>query len=241
MAEVGRSIVSVFCQPRVSILTTGNELVGIGEMPGPGQIRNSNGPLLAAAVAKAGGVAIELGVARDEPEELRKFIEQGLEAEMLVLSGGVSAGKFDLVPGILAELGVKQVFHKVAMRPGKPLWFGVYEAGERRVLVFGLPGNPVSSYVCFELFVRPAIAALRGRGFVGLRTARARLKHEFQHSGGRPAYLPAVYWAEAGEIAILPWQGSADLATLAKANCLARLGVERQELRPGVEIGLVEI
>ena len=130
--------------------------------------------MLVAAAARAGADAIELGIARDDRDELATLIEQGLAADVLVLSGGVSAGKFDLVPGVLAELGVEQVFHKVALRPGKPLWFGVKHDGERHVLVFGLPGNPVSSLVCFELFVRPAIAALAGRGFTELVDGPAR-------------------------------------------------------------------
>ena len=110
---------------------------------------------------------------------------------MLLLCGGVSAGKFDLVPDVLAELGVEEVFHKVALRPGKPLWFGVKTCGERQVLVFGLPGNPVSSLVCFELFVRPAIAALAGRGFAAASLVSARLSHDFQYKGGRASCLPA--------------------------------------------------
>ena len=109
---------------------------------------------------------------------------------MLVLSGGVSAGKFDLVPDVLAELGVEQVFHKIALRPGKPLWFGVKDDGERRVLVFGLPGNPVSSLVCFELFVRPAIASLAGRGFTESATIQAQLESRLRPRR-RPGGLPA--------------------------------------------------
>ena len=175
LAEIGRAVATVQPRPRVAILPTGNELVPVGEKPGQGQIRNSNGPMLLAAAARAGAEAIELGIARDDRERLKQWIEQGLAADVLVLSGGVSAGAFDLVPEVLSELGVEQVFHKVALRPGKPLWFGVKDDGERRVLVFGLPGNPVSSFVCFELFARPAIAALSGRGFVGAPTIQARL------------------------------------------------------------------
>ncbi len=131
------------------MLPTGNELVAANEQPAAGQIRNSNGPMLAAAIARDGGAAIELPVARDDRDELRRLISAGLEADVLLLCGGVSAGKFDLVPDALAELDVDEVFHKVALRPGKPLWFGVKSFGERRVLVFGLPGNPVSSLVCY--------------------------------------------------------------------------------------------
>jgi molybdopterin molybdotransferase len=165
---------------------------------------------------------------------------------MLLLCGGVSAGKFDLVPHVLEELGVDEVFHKVALRPGKPLWFGVKSFAERRVLVFGLPGNPVSSLVCYELFARPAIAALSGRGFVAPPTISAKLSHAFHYKGGRASCLPAaikrysmndcVGGGASGalpDVEILPWRGSADLVALARANALVRLGVEPRNLPSG--------
>jgi molybdopterin molybdotransferase len=235
MAETGHDFVSAIPRPRLAILPTGNELVAVGEKPGDGQIRNSNGPMLVAAGARAGADATELGVARDTREELIDFVRRGLEADMFVLSGGVSAGKFDLVPGVLAELGVEQVLHKVALRPGKPLWFGIKKTGERKTLVFGLPGNPVSSLVCFELFVRPAIAALAGRGFCQLSAVRAQLAQAYGHAGGRAACLPAVLSGSgsAFSVEILPWAGSADLATLARANGLIRLPTEKQRFAAG--------
>jgi molybdopterin molybdotransferase len=247
LAEIGRAMATAYPRPRVAILPTGNELVKIGEKLGQGQIRNSNGPMLVAAAANAGAEAIELGIARDDGDQLSRWIEQGLAADVLLLSGGVSAGKFDLVPAVLADLGVERVFHKVALRPGKPLWFGVKLDGERRVLVFGLPGNPVSSFVCFELFVRPAIAALAGRGFTKPRLVTAQLAHKFDHPGGRAAYLPARLAVEPGVelvdsdtrgpfVEILPWQGSADLATLAHADCLVSLPAEKCRLAPGAPI-----
>jgi molybdopterin molybdotransferase len=245
LAEIGRAVVSVRPRPRVGVLPTGNEIVPIGEKLAQGQIRNSNGPMLVAAAIRAGGDAIELGIARDDRDELRRWIEQGLAADVLVLSGGVSAGDFDLVPAVLAELGVERVFHKISLRPGKPLWFGIRDFGDRRVLVFGLPGNPVSSFVCFELFVRPAISSLAGRGFVALRSIEAKLAREFDHPGGRAAYLPARISDSRQEpgaggatptIDILPWHGSADLATLARANTLARLPAEKCRLSPGTTI-----
>lgn len=262
LAEIGRSVVSAIPRPRVAILPTGNELVEVNETPAAGQIRNSNGPLLAASAVRARAEVLELGIARDERDGLRHSIEQGLAADVLVLSGGVSAGKFDLVPEVLMELGVETVFHKISMRPGKPLWFGVKQDGERLVLVFGLPGNPVSSLVCFELFVRPAISALGGRGFAALPAVSARLNHAFDHAGGRAAYLPAVVGvtgmeSESGAtprldlvtiskcppgdltVTILPWQGSADLATLARANGLARLTAEKQQLVAGAALDVV--
>jgi molybdopterin molybdotransferase len=261
LAEIGRAMATVRPRPRVAILPTGNELVAIGEKPGQGQIRNSNGPMLVAAAASAGAEAIELGIARDERDELSRWIEQGLAADVLLLSGGVSAGKFDLVPAVLADLGIECVFHKVSLRPGKPLWFGTKQDAERRVLVFGLPGNPVSSFVCFELFVRPAIAALAGRGFTQPNLVTAQLSHEFDHPGGRAAYLPARFdisgdvelanvVANVAEllaaaarpcVEILPWQGSADLATLAHADLLAYLPAEKCHLAIGAPIKVMMI
>jgi len=245
LAEIGRGMVKAIPRPRLAVLPTGNELVPVGEKPTNGQIRNSNGPMLVAAAARAQAEAIELGIARDNRPDLSKWIEQGLAADVLILSGGVSAGKFDLVPTVLAECGVEQVFHKVALRPGKPLWFGIKEAKERRVLVFALPGNPVSSLVCFELFVRPAIAALAGRGFVELEPIQAVLSHTYVHSGGRVAYLPARL-ARTGSpaspsVEILPWQGSADLATLTRANALARIGVEARQYEVGDVLDVIEL
>jgi molybdopterin molybdotransferase len=264
LAEIGRAMATVRPRPRVAILPTGNELVSIGEKPGLGQIRNSNGPMLRAAAANAGAEAIELGIARDDRDELSRWIEQGLAADVLLLSGGVSAGKFDLVPSVLADLGIEQIFHKVALRPGKPLWFGIKQDNERRALVFGLPGNPVSSFVCFELFVRPVIAALAGRGFPQPQTITAKLNHEFDHPGGRAAYLPArvnypsedlrgslassadprtrfLAGESAPDVEILPWQGSGDLAALARANGLTCLPAEKCRLAVGAPIKVMVI
>jgi molybdopterin molybdotransferase len=219
-------------------------LVAVGEKPAEGQIRNSNGPMLLAAATRLGADALELGIARDDRDELARWIAQGLAADVLVLSGGVSAGKFDLVPQALAELGVAQVFHKVALRPGRPLWFGVQRDPDRRVLVFALPGNPMSSFVCFELFVRPALAAMAGRGFTGLKSITAELAHRYDHAGGRAACLPARVTPASDttfSVEILPWHGSADLAAVARANGLARLPIEKQQLAPGARLEVLLI
>ncbi len=243
LAETGHDAVFVTPRPQLAILPTGNELVAVGEKPGDGQIRNSNGPMLVAAGTRAGTHAIEITTARDTHEDLIRRVNQGLTADVLVLSGGVSAGKFDLVPQVLAELGVEQVFHKVALRPGKPLWFGVKKSGPRNVLVFGLPGNPVSSLVCFELFVRPAIATLASRGFSQLSAVRAKLTRAYDHAGGRAACLPALLHENGSEFAveILPWHGSADLATLARSNGLVRLPAEPRRFKAGTDLDVLPI
>ena len=160
----------------------------MSETPRPGQIRNGNSFLLLAQVARAGGVPRQLGIAPDRLDGLRALAARGLESNVLVLSGGVSAGKLDLVPGVLQELGVKAHFHKVEMKPGKPLFFGTRD----KTLVFGLPGNPVSSLVCFELFVRPALGKLQALADPGPHLVQAELVEDFSHKTDRPTYHPAV-------------------------------------------------
>jgi molybdopterin molybdotransferase len=220
LATVGRTAVKVQPPPRVALLSTGDELVEAFQVPGPGQIRNGNGPMLLAQVCRAGGVPRYLGIARDNLESLRSLVGEGVRAAILVLSGGVSAGKLDLVPKVLEEMGVQGHFHRVEMKPGKPVFFGTREA----TLVFGLPGNPVSALACFELFVRPAIWRLRGQD-PGPHLVTARLTEVFRYRTDRPTYHPA--WLEEGpggwRVRIVPWFGSPDLRALIQANALAVL------------------
>lgn len=235
LAEIGCAQPAVFEQTKVAILATGNELVDASEVPGPGQIRNSNGPMLHAAMEEAGGRPTVLGVARDEVDDLRRLITAGLQHDVLLLSGGVSAGVLDLVPQVLADQGVEQVFHKVHLKPGKPLWFGVWQSDSRRCLVFGLPGNPVSSFVCFHLFVRPAIAAMNGQSNIDVPVVRAALAAEFRSTGSRPTFFPSRLTNEQGQtvVAPLPWKGSADLRTVAEANALAFFPQEKTTFPSG--------
>jgi molybdopterin molybdotransferase len=167
-------------------------------------------------VGRAGGVPRFIGIARDNVESLRRMIGEGLQADVLVLSGGVSAGKLDLVPAVLEELGVQAHFHKVAMKPGKPVLFGTRGA----TLVFGLPGNPVSSLVCFELFVRPALRRLMGHAHPGPQLVNARLVEEFGYRSDRPTYHPAVLeMHDTGwHVQPAPWSGSSDLRGLIRSN-----------------------
>jgi molybdopterin molybdotransferase len=188
---------------------------------------------------------MSLGAARDEASDLKDKIAIGLSHDVLVLSGGVSAGVLDLVPQVLESLGVEQVFHKVNLKPGKPLWFGMkHSNGKRQTLVFGLPGNPVSTLVCFELFVRPAIQSLRGIAPLGLERTPARLAREHHQRGERPTYWPAVLDHEAADpykkaVTPLPWQGSGDLRTLTDANCFAYFPPGDRLFAAGEEINVL--
>ena len=228
LAEVGRTEIDVIARLSVAVLSTGNELVRPQQAPIGGQIRNSNGPMIAAAIRAAGATPVELGISRDDPAELREKLSQGLQSDVLVISGGVSAGALDLVPSLLKELGVEEVFHHVRLKPGKPIWFGLRResptpspqarSAELTVeapipcLVFGLPGNPVSSLVCFELFVRPALARLAGKEIAEkLATIRARLGGRFR-SPRRPSDIfPSILSPsdDGSTITPLAWSGSA--------------------------------
>jgi molybdopterin molybdotransferase len=245
LAEVGRTSISAHPRPGLAILATGNELVSPSQLPGPGQIRNSNSALLHGLSAQAGTLSHSLGIARDAAIDLRNGISAGLQTRILVLSGGVSAGVLDLVPQVLVELGVEQVFHKVNLKPGKPLWFGVkrHADGQPPTLVFGLPGNPVSSLVCFELFVRPAIQKLSGLAPTGLPRGTAELTKDHPQRGERPTYWPSVVRDAGGkpEVSPLPWKGSGDLATLAGANCLACFPPGERVFKAGEMIGVMHL
>jgi molybdopterin molybdotransferase len=243
LAAVGRTDVLVYPAPRVAVLPTGDEVVPVSHVPRPGQIRNSNGPMLLAQVARAGGIPIPLGIAHDSLDSLRPLVTEGLAFSILVLSGGVSAGKRDLVPDTLQELGVKALFHRVEMKPGKPVFFGTWTSGEQIVnrhegpgcLVFGLPGNPVSSLVCFELFVRPAIRRMRGHADLGPWLVQAALSEDFQYKTDRPTYHPA--WLDADDrgwrVRPVPWFGSPDLRGLTKANAFVFFPPGDHRFQPG--------
>lgn len=218
LAAVGKGRIAVHPRPVVACVPTGDEVVEVDKTPGPGQIRNSNGQMLLAQIARAGAEPRGIGIARDEPSHLRQLIEDGLRSDVLVLSGGVSAGKVDLVPRILAECGVDIVLHKVRMKPGKPMLFG--RKGDR--CVFGLPGNPVSSLVCFELFVRPTIRRLMGLP-PGPFLVQAALAQPFELKTDRPTYFPAMLEESSTgrSVRLVRWLGSADLRGLLAGNAFA--------------------
>jgi molybdopterin molybdotransferase len=249
LASVGRTPVQVV-RPRVAVVPTGDELVEPDRTPGPGQIRNSNTIMLRALAIEEGAEAESLPTAPDEPGELRRTLDQGLDSDVLIITGGVSAGQRDLVPGVLGDLGVRRVFHKVRLKPGKPLWFGIGspQTGRPSPLVFGLPGNPVSGLVGFLLFIRPALAVLSGRPRPASGMLEARLAQGFRHRGDRPTYHPARLTACTGvetsgpspiAIETLAWAGSADLRTAAAADGFAAFSAGDRDYHPGEIVGFL--
>lgn len=242
LAECGLAHVIAQRRPRVAVLATGDELVPVEQTPGPGQIRNSNETMLCAQLHRAGAEPVPLGIARDERAHLRERIDLGLQSDVLVLSGGVSMGEKDLVPAELASAGVRQVFHKANVKPGKPIWFGVLDRGPNsRTLVFGLPGNPVSSMVCFELFVRPALRRMVGVSPAESVAVKARLTTPHTTKGERPTYQPArLEWQSDGPIVTaIPWVGSSDLRATVAANSMALFPVGDQTYEAGSTIEVI--
>ena len=222
LAAIGQTSIWTYRKPVIAIISTGDELVDPSEKPGASQIRNSNGAMLVAQAADTGADVRYLGIARDEPDVLSGLVREALEnADIVLLSGGVSAGKFDFVPDVLRQRGVEAHFHKVRMKPGKPLLFGTRE----RTLVFGLPGNPVSSFVCFELFVRPALRKMAGEAIPSGSFVATPLAVELKTRNDRPTYLPGQFEITPGgrQVRASAWFGSADLRGLLKANALIRV------------------
>jgi len=222
LATVGRTSIVAYRTPRVAILSTGDEIIEPGQPLHSCQIRNSNASLLMALVTRAKAVPQYLGIAHDTLESLRPLIAAGLKSDVLLITGGVSAGKVDLVPDVLAETGVKPIFHKVALKPGKPLFFGTL----KNTLVFGLPGNPVSGLVGFELFVRPALRKLMGRSETFISpTMKAKCRNEFHHKSDRPTYYPVRLHlaAEGWEALPVNWKGSGDLRSICASDGFAVL------------------
>lgn len=230
-AAAGAARVKVHCKPRVAILSTGDELVDLIEKPGVSQIRNSNSYSLAALVAMYGGEPVQLPIAPDEEHKLTELVQEGLKADMLLLSGGVSMGKFDLVEQVLKNLGAQFFFTGAMIQPGKPIVFGRLGS----VPFFGHPGNPVSVMVTFELFARQVVEALAGAEPSRLKSAKAALKKEFKTRTGLTRFLPAALTGGLNDpqVEIVPWQGSGDMLAAARANCYLVVPPDREKLEAG--------
>jgi molybdopterin molybdotransferase len=226
-ATCGYAHVYVYSLPRVAILTTGDELVPVSAAPGPGQIRNSNASMLAALVAQTGGAPWILPAARDNPEAIETALRAAVEADLLLISGGVSAGKFDLVEPVLAHLGARFHFTGVRIQPGKPLVFGEVPRNGRSPAaqaLFGLPGNPISSAATFLLFASAIVRALAGVKHAAPQFAAAQLARDAKGKPNLTRFIPATVTSDPlsgkpPQVAAIQWQGSGDLAAFARANC----------------------
>jgi molybdopterin molybdotransferase len=214
LAMTGHTSVEVWTRPSVAILATGDEIVSLEQPPGPHQIRNSNSYMLASLVRAVGCTADILPVARDTKQALLPLLERGLQHDCLLVSGGVSAGKYDLVKPSLRELGVDFRFERVRIQPGQPTAFGIGNGKP----VFGLPGNPGSTLITFEVFARAALELLGGVEEPILPLLSARFEAPFRHKFGLTRFLPARLSADGQSLRHIPWQGSSDIPALAKAN-----------------------
>lgn len=249
-AQVGAVELPCVKKPRVAILSTGDEIVPMEKTPGAFEIRNSNAASLATQVRLAGGEPVVLATAADRAEDLRDKIAQGLGEDILILSGGVSMGKYDLVEKVLREMGAEFYFDAVAIRPGKPAVFAM--CGGKPV--FGLPGNPLSTMVTFELFVVPAVDMLSGAEARALPFVQATLAEDLNEKAGMTHFLPArVEWPEGagnanndraskieiGVVKALRWQGSGDIAAMAKANCFLVVAQELSHVAAGSGVAIL--
>jgi molybdopterin molybdotransferase len=227
-ASVGACELDVYAKPRAAVLSTGDELVPVDSRPGPAQIRNSNSIMLGALLRRFGCDVTDLGVARDEPEALGRALKRGLELDLLFVSGGMSMGRYDHVPKLLIELGAALRITKLRIKPGKPFVFGQFKSS----FVFGLPGNPLSSFVCMVRLCSRLIGRLVG-GTTLERWTRAPLAAPVPANGVREFYQPALL--EGAGVTPLQWKGSADIYTLARANGL----ILRPEHSPALDRGQV--
>jgi molybdopterin molybdotransferase len=234
-------IADILCarRPRVAVLSTGTELRHPGEELGPGEIYEANGVILAAQLRTAGAEAERLEAVQDDEAAHREALEAGLQADVLVTSGGVSVGPHDLVRLVGRDLGVEEVLWGVAMKPGKPLWFGVRD----RTLVFGLPGNPVSTLVCFELFVRPAVLALQGVADPLPRFEPGRLQRAVRPNPSRTELVRARSAIVDGqvELDVLTGQESHMIARAAGADVLVLVPPGEEELPSGSEVSYLRL
>jgi molybdopterin molybdotransferase len=238
LASIGYRAVPVYAGPTIAYAATGEELVEPGEPLRPGAIRNANAYSLGSQILTARALPHYLGILRDRPEELRAKIEEGLERDLLVISGGVSMGQFDLVPGVLETLGVRIHFRRLLVRPGQPTVFGVRDRGERRTLVFGLPGNPISTWLAFDQYVAPAVRVFRGDQPALMPVLQGELTDTVRKN---PAFLTlvpcAVEWSE-DRYRLVPrrFHGSADILAVAGANAVAYLPLGPEEIAAGTRV-----
>jgi molybdopterin molybdotransferase len=245
--SVGRSRLVVNAKPKIAVLSTGDEVVDVDVPPGPNRIRNSNSYSLAAQILAAGGEPVLLPIAPDEPERLRELLVEGLDADLLLITGGVSMGKYDLVEQVLTGIKAEFFFTGALIQPGRPVVFGRIPWGagaparetssetEAHKYFFGLPGNPISTMVTFELFARPVLDVLGGATPQELTFVHAKLKKEIRTKIGLKRFLPAILSGEFEntEVELVKWQGSGDLAAVARSNCYVVVPPDREQIGAG--------
>lgn len=232
LATVGVDSVPVYAHPSVSIIATGDELVPVHQQPREYQIRNSNSFALTAQVRRAGGQVAVATVAPDTSGALHEAIERAFQSDLVLFSGGVSAGKYDLVETVLAEYKAEFFFTRVLIQPGQPAVFGRAHGK----FFFGLPGNPVSTMVTFELFARLALELLSGDRESFLPFSRASLAAPFRHKTGLTRFLPAKVTADGDSVVPVPWQGSGDVFAVARANAFLVADADRESWATGDSI-----
>ena len=239
-AAVGRARVLVHEKPRVAVLSTGDEVVDIDVVPGPNQIRNSNSYSLAAQIAESGGEAIPLPIAPDEPRRLRELLAEAFDSDLVLIAGGVSMGRYDLVEPELAALHAEFFFTGANIQPGKPVVFGRLQPGAwapqpAPKYFFGLPGNPISTMVTFELFAKVLLQALAGIDPQPLRFLHAKLGKGIHTKTGLKRFLPARVSGEFENVRVelTPWQGSGDIASVARSNCFLVIPPDREYFEAG--------
>lgn len=232
LATIGLLKAPVYRRPRVAILSTGDELRGVRESPQEHQIRDSNVWSLACQVQRAGGSPAILPTVRDDPAEMSEIIGKGLQTDLLLVSGGVSAGKYDLVENVLKMHGAEFYFDRVLVQPGQPLVFG----RAQETFFFGLPGNPASTMVCFEVFARAAVELLGGQEEPRLPLTEATLSEDLHHRTGLTRFLPASLSSDGGRVTPVPWAGSGDVMALARANAFLVAEPDKADYAAGERI-----
>lgn len=240
-ASIGARSLSCGARPRVAVLTTGTELAAPGTILGPGQIYDSNGPMLRCALEGAGALATIIPAAADTVQAHRTALVQALDYDVLLTTGGVSVGEHDIVRAVERELGVEEVFWRIAMRPGKPLSFGVRERDRGRTLVFGLPGNPVSALVCFELFVHPALLALQGVPHVRPAFRSVTLGADIRRNRERDDLIRVALDKDDSTVHPLSGQQSHQVAVCARADGVARIPRGEGELTAGTSVSFLAL
>ena len=234
-ASAGRSRVLVYAMPKVAVLSTGDEVVDVDMPPAKHQIRNSNSYSLAAQIQAAGGEPVLLPIAPDETGRLRDLLAEGFEADLLLIAGGVSMGEYDLVERVLVDMKAEFFFTGAEIQPGKPVIFGrVPQSGSFKYF-FGLPGNPISTMVTFELFARPLLETLAGVVPRNLSFTHARLKSEIRTRTGLKRFLPGMLSGEFenSQVELVKWQGSGDIGAVTRANCFVVIPPDRDRIAAG--------